>query len=240
MNPPGPVLLRCSARAVLAALLGSAWVQGHAQASGAVAAEPRAAAPQREAAAHARARPALADPRLLEAGRASIGLGDVAAALGFFRRAEAISAGRRRGEGRARFGRGPPGSSRSRPCGCSPRPRPPASRCRFTPPSAGWPTISWATTRERSSNSQISLAMGADPEVVRRLALSQAIAGDQRASETTLLPLLAGRDLAAYRSREPSRWRSSARTTRRSRSPRPCCPSACRAASRRICAICRG
>ena len=47
----------------------------------------------------------------------------------------------------------------------------------------------------------VSLSMGADPEVVRRLALSQAIAGDQRASETTLLPLLQRRDLAAYRTR---------------------------------------
>lgn len=46
-----------------------------------------------------------------------------------------------------------------------------------------------------------ALAQQTDPEVVRRLALSQAIAGDQRASDATLLPLLQRRDLAAYRTR---------------------------------------
>lgn len=40
-----------------------------------------------------------------------------------------------------------------------------------------------------------------DPEVVRRLALSLAITGDQHGSEATLLPLLQRSDLAAYRSR---------------------------------------
>jgi hypothetical protein len=39
------------------------------------------------------------------------------------------------------------------------------------------------------------------PETVRRLALSQAISGDQRGSEATLLPLLQRSDLAAYRTR---------------------------------------
>jgi Flp pilus assembly protein TadD len=46
-----------------------------------------------------------------------------------------------------------------------------------------------------------ALAAKNDPEIVRRLALSQAIAGDQRASEAPLLPLLQHRDLAAYRTR---------------------------------------
>jgi hypothetical protein len=46
-----------------------------------------------------------------------------------------------------------------------------------------------------------ALSAGPDPIVTRRLALSQAIAGDQRASEATLLPLLQRSDLAAYRTR---------------------------------------
>ncbi|MXO58020.1 tetratricopeptide repeat protein [Altererythrobacter salegens] len=45
------------------------------------------------------------------------------------------------------------------------------------------------------------LSRGDDPEVARRLALSQAIAGDQVGSEATLLPLLQRSDLAAYRTR---------------------------------------
>jgi Flp pilus assembly protein TadD len=46
-----------------------------------------------------------------------------------------------------------------------------------------------------------ALARENDPEVIRRLALSQAIMGDQRGSEATLLPLLQRQDLAAYRTR---------------------------------------
>lgn len=45
------------------------------------------------------------------------------------------------------------------------------------------------------------LAAGPDPAVTRRLALSLAISGDQRGSESTLLPLLQRSDLAAYRTR---------------------------------------
>lgn len=46
-----------------------------------------------------------------------------------------------------------------------------------------------------------ALRLGDDPEIVRRLALSQAIAGDRSGSEATLLPLLQRSDLAAYRTR---------------------------------------
>jgi Tfp pilus assembly protein PilF len=47
----------------------------------------------------------------------------------------------------------------------------------------------------------VALSAGPDPAISRRLALSQAIAGDQRASDATLLPLLQRTDLAAYRTR---------------------------------------
>lgn len=48
---------------------------------------------------------------------------------------------------------------------------------------------------------RLALAAGDDAEITRRLALSQAIAGDQQASDATLLPLLQRQDLAAYRMR---------------------------------------
>jgi tetratricopeptide (TPR) repeat protein len=48
---------------------------------------------------------------------------------------------------------------------------------------------------------QLALSLGENALVSRRLALSQAIAGDQRSSEATLLPMLQRRDLAAYRAR---------------------------------------
>ena len=46
-----------------------------------------------------------------------------------------------------------------------------------------------------------ALSREASDEVIRRLAVSYAISGDEAASETTLLPLLQRRDRSAYRSR---------------------------------------
>lgn len=46
-----------------------------------------------------------------------------------------------------------------------------------------------------------ALATGPNPVVARRLALSQAISGNQQASEATLLPMLQRNDLAAFRTR---------------------------------------
>lgn len=46
-----------------------------------------------------------------------------------------------------------------------------------------------------------ALRVEEDEEITRRLAISQAIGGDQGASEMTLLPLLQRQDLAAYRAR---------------------------------------
>lgn len=45
------------------------------------------------------------------------------------------------------------------------------------------------------------LSAGANPAVSQRLAVSQAIAGDQRGSEATLLPMLQHNNLAAFRTR---------------------------------------
>lgn len=139
-------------------------------------------------------------PALLEAGRASVGLGDVEAALGFFRRAEAIAPS----EGGVKAGLAAVAVRQGQAVE--------ALRLFAEAEASGEAMQVHAAERglaydlvgdnaRAQQEYSVSLAMGADPEVVRRLALSQAIAGDQRASEATLLPLLQGSDLAAYRTR---------------------------------------
>ena len=139
-------------------------------------------------------------PALLEAGQASIGLGDVDAALGFFRRAQAIdpsNGGVKAGLAAAAVRQGQPTE---------------ALRLLAEAEAAGEPMRIHAADRglaydlvgdnaRAQQEYQLSLSMAPDPEVTRRLALSQAIAGDQRASEATLLPLLQRQDLAAFRTR---------------------------------------
>lgn len=144
------------------------------------------------------------DPRavgaLIEAGKASIGLGDIDAALGFFRRAEAIAPA----EGAVKAGLATVAVRKGQPVE--------ALRLMTEAEAAGETMTIHAADRglaydlvgdnlRAQQEYQTSLSMGADPEVTRRLALSQAIAGDQRASEATLLPLLQRQDLAAYRTR---------------------------------------
>ena len=139
-------------------------------------------------------------PALLEAGRASVGLDDVDAALGFFRRAEAISPA----HGGVKAGLATVAARQGQPVE--------ALRLFDEAEAAGEAMQVHAADRglaydlvgdnaRAQQQYQVSLAIGADPEVARRLALSQAIAGDQRSSEATLLPLLQRRDLAAYRTR---------------------------------------
>ncbi len=139
-------------------------------------------------------------PALLEAGQASIGLGDVDAAAGFFRRAEAVAPA----DGGVKAGLAAVAVRQGQPVE--------ALRLFAEAEAAGEQMRIHAADRglaydlvgdnaRAQQEYRVSLAMGADPEITRRLALSQAIAGDQRASEATLLPLLQGRDLAAYRTR---------------------------------------
>src|SRR5690606_7534404 len=144
------------------------------------------------------------DPRsvsaLIEAGHASLGLDDVEAAAGFFARAAAISPD----DGAVKAGLASVATRQGRPIE--------ALALFAQAEAAGEPMRIHAAERGLAfdlvgDNAQaqeqyaISLSVAPDPEVVRRLALSQAIAGDQRASEATLLPLLQRRDLAAYRTR---------------------------------------
>lgn len=139
-------------------------------------------------------------PALLEAGRASVGLGNLDAALGFFRRAEAVAPA----DGGVKAGLASVAVRQGQALE--------ALRLFAEAEAAGEAMQVYAAERGLAfdlvgDNAQaqqqyaISLAIGADPEVVRRMAMSQAIAGDQRASEATLLPLLQNSDLAAYRTR---------------------------------------
>lgn len=137
---------------------------------------------------------------LLRAGWASLGLDDTQAALGFFRRAAAIQP--QNGEVKAGL------------ASALLREDDPVTAVQLfaEAEAAGAPMARYAGDRglalDLVGNNVVAqqfyrqaLAQQNDPEIVRRLALSQAIAGDQRATEATLLPLLQHRDLPSYRTR---------------------------------------
>jgi Flp pilus assembly protein TadD len=137
---------------------------------------------------------------LLRAGWASLDLDDTQAALGFFRRAQAIQPQ----SGEIKAGLASVAVHQGDPIT--------AVRLFAEAEASGTPMARFASDRglalDLVGNNAAAqgyyrqaLAYKADPEVTRRLALSQAIAGDQRATEATLLPLLQRRDLAAYRTR---------------------------------------
>lgn len=144
------------------------------------------------------------DPRsltgLLAAGQASLALDDVDSALGFFRRAEAVSPA----HGGVKAGLASVLARREQPVE--------ALRLFAEAEAAGEPMLAHAAERglaydlvgdnfRAQQEYQLALTQGESATITRRLAISQAISGDQRASEATLLPLLQRRDLAAYRSR---------------------------------------
>lgn len=144
------------------------------------------------------------DPRslaaLVDAGQASLSLDDVDAAEGFYRRAEGVAPA----DGRVKAGLASVLVRRLQPVE--------ALRLFAEAEQAGEPMRFHAAERglaydligdnaKAQEQYRLFLSLGDDPLVTRRLALSQAISGDQRASETTLLPLLQRTDLAAYRTR---------------------------------------
>ena len=144
------------------------------------------------------------DPRsltaLVDAGQASLSLDDVDAAEGFYRRAESVAPA----DGRVKAGLAAVLVRRLQPVE--------ALRLFAEAEQAGEPMRFHAAERglaydligdnaKAQEQYRLFLSLGEDPLVTRRLALSQAIAGDQRGSETTLLPLLQRTDLAAYRTR---------------------------------------
>ncbi len=137
---------------------------------------------------------------LIDAGTASLQLGDLDAAIGFFGRAEDLSPG----NPRVKVGLAGAFVRSERPIE--------ALRLFDEAEAAGASTLSLAGDRglafdlvgdNRSAQAQYGLALARQPddELVRRLALSQAIAGDKAGFEQTLLPLLEQRDFGAYRIR---------------------------------------
>lgn len=139
-------------------------------------------------------------PALLDAGRASLALDDEDAAEGFFTRAAVIAPD----DGRVLLGQAVVAVRQERAS---------ESLALFARAQAAGADISPFAADQGLAHDLVgdnaraqalygqALAREENPETLRRLALSHAIAGDQAASEAILLPLLQRRDLAAYRTR---------------------------------------
>lgn len=141
-------------------------------------------------------------PLLLDAAEASLKLGDLSAAQGFYQRAEAVSPG----DDRIKAGQAVMLVRQDKPLD--------ALSLFAEAERANVPMAAYAADRglaydlvgdNVAAQQQYRMAQGsggnADNDVTMRLALSQAIAGDRAGSEATLLPLLQRSDLAAYRTR---------------------------------------
>lgn len=137
---------------------------------------------------------------LVDAGNASLQLGDLDAAMGFFGRAQVLAPN----NAEAKLGRAAVFLRSERPIE--------ALRIYGEAEAKGISTNSVAADRGlaydlagNSAQAQASyrtvLARGSNPEVSRRMAISQAISGDEAGFEATLLPLLERGDLAAFRAR---------------------------------------
>jgi tetratricopeptide (TPR) repeat protein len=137
---------------------------------------------------------------LVEAGEASLKLDDAAAAETFFKRAQSVD------PGDARLKAGLAGLALRQDRVTE------ALGLYQEAEQAGVPMAAYAADRglafdlvgdggRAQQHYRQALALGPDPVVSMRLAISQAIAGDSRGSEATLLPLLQRSDLSAYRTR---------------------------------------
>jgi Flp pilus assembly protein TadD len=144
------------------------------------------------------------DPRdidaLIDAGSAALAMGDVDAATGFFRRADQVS------PGNARVKAGLAGTMvrSGDPFGAIPlfeeAERAGALDATFAADRGlAYDLVGDTATAQRYYRQ--SMARAPSEEVSRRLALSYAIAGDRPSAEATLSPLLATRNLAAWRTR---------------------------------------
>lgn len=137
---------------------------------------------------------------LIRAGDASLKLNDVDAAIGFYTRAQALGAT----GGEAKAGLAAAQVYRKMPVE--------ALRLFDEAERAGVSRATHASDHglaydlvgdnaHAQEYYRLALQLHPDDETTRRLALSEAIGGDQNASERTLLPLLQHRDLASYRTR---------------------------------------
>ncbi len=137
---------------------------------------------------------------LLQAGKASLRLGDIDAATGFFTRAQQSgSVG-----GQATAGLAAAQVYQKRPVEALQLFKQAESEGASLSAYAGEYGLAYDLVGDNARAQQyyrMALADRADPEITRRLALSLAIAGDRMASEEALLPQLQRQDLAGYRTR---------------------------------------
>lgn len=137
---------------------------------------------------------------LIDAGEAANKLGDVEAAIGFFGRAESLSPN----NGRIALGKANSFVLSRRPIE--------ALRLFAEAERLGIGNAQMAAERglafdlvgdnaSAQALYRLALAQRGSSEIAQRLALSQAIAGDRKGFEATLLPLLSAGDLSAYRTR---------------------------------------
>lgn len=141
---------------------------------------------------------------LIDAGNAALALGDTDAAIGFFRKADGLSpgnAGAKAGIARAYVEAGDPVAAipwfnAAAQAG--------ASDAEFASERGlAYDLVGDNATAQRYYNAAMAAAgaAGASDAVRMRLAISQAIGGDQKAAETTLMPLLRKQDKPGWRTR---------------------------------------
>jgi Flp pilus assembly protein TadD len=137
---------------------------------------------------------------LIDAGNAALASGDIDAAIGFFTRADQVVPG----NARALAGLAGALLQNNDPVGAIPVfDRAEAAGARgpvFTADRGlAWDLV--GDPQRAQGYYRQALAKGSDPETQRRLALSQAVAGDGTSAEATLRPLLQGQDKASWRTR---------------------------------------
>ena len=137
---------------------------------------------------------------LIDAGNAALALGDLDAAMGFFGRAQELSPN----NADAKMGMAAIFLRSDRPIDAL-RLFAEAEKAGASPDAVlgerGLAFDLVGNNAEAQASYRAALTRGSNAEITRRLALSQAIAGDKTAFEATLRPLLDKRDFAAYRTR---------------------------------------
>jgi Flp pilus assembly protein TadD len=137
---------------------------------------------------------------LIDAGNAALAMGDVDAATGFFRRADQIS------PGNARVKAGLAGAyvRSGNPFDAIPLFQEAERAGALDAALAADRGLAYDLVGDNAAAQALyrqALTRGPDEEITRRLALSQAIAGDRKGSEATLTPLLRLQDKAGWRTR---------------------------------------
>ncbi|WP_068092594.1 SPOR domain-containing protein [Novosphingobium rosa] len=137
---------------------------------------------------------------LLDAGNAATALGDTASAEGFYARAEKLAPGNPHALAALAVSK----LHGEDPVGAIPMFEQASQGMVLSGDQLADRGLSYDLVGDNASAQRFyreALANGANDETVRRLALSQAIAGDRKSMETTLAPLLQKQDRAAWRTR---------------------------------------